>query len=156
MKGSQFRVVTEDEFKAEKLKNPRFTARRGSFDLVVFNRGYVSANELRIVSGKTYRDLQQSLKEEQHTVLDLAIEVVYFPSFNGKPHIGMMKRTVDSVIQDYKKLVALMEFTYSGGRSFCEEATMMFFSNTPYKGRLERMLFSVPLHNGVSFFPFII
>ena len=29
MKGSEFRVIKEDEFRAEKLKNPKFRARRG-------------------------------------------------------------------------------------------------------------------------------
>ena len=153
MKGSQFKVITEAEFRAERLKDPKFRAMRGRIDLVIFNPEYVSSNKLRVVSGKRYRDFRESLEDERLSALELAIEVVYFPVFDRRPHLGIMKRRVDSAIQDYKKLVALMEFTYSEGIPFCKEAALMFFSNTPHKDKMKKMLSSVPLHNRVSFFP---
>jgi len=153
MRGSQFRVITEAEFKAEKRRNPKFEARRGRIDFVILNPHYVSSNRMHIVPGKRYRDLRESLQAESYTALDLAIEVVYFPSFDKKPHLGSMKRRVDSTIQDYRKLVALREFTYSDGVPFCREAAMMFFSNTSYKGELKRILSSTPVNTKASFFP---
>jgi len=155
MKGSEFRVIEEDEFRAEKLKNPKFRARRGWIDFVIFNSEYISSNKLSVISGKRYRDFQDSLKKKRCTALDLAVEVVYFPTFDKKPHIGLMNRKVSSVIQDYKKLIALMEFTYPDNTPFCKEAAMMLFSNTIHKNRLKEMLYPLPLHKKVSFFPIL-
>lgn len=152
MKGSHFRLITEEEFRVEKKKNPKFRARRGHFDFVIFNSDYVSSNRLRVVSGKRYRYLLHSLKDQQYPALDLALEVVYYPVFDERPHIGMMKRRVDSTIQDYRKLIALMEFTYPNNKSFCKEAAMMLFSNTTYKTELKEMLSYIPINEKVSFF----
>jgi uncharacterized short protein YbdD (DUF466 family) len=153
MKGSEFRLVTEDEFRAEKLKNPNFIARRGHIDLVVFNSDYVSSNLLSIVSGKRYRDFQKSLRKRRYPALDLALEVVYFVTFDKKLHKGLMDRRIRSMVQDYKKLIALMEFTNPRKIPFCNEAAMLFFSNTIYKVRLRDKLKSLPRHSKVKFFP---
>ena len=152
MKGSEFRLITEDVFKEEKLKNPNFRARRGYIDFVVLNSDYVSSNKLRVVSGKRYRDFRESLSERQLPALDLAVEVVYFPTFDEKLHDGIMNIRVSSTIQDYKKLATLMEFTYPNNIPFCNEAAMMFFSNTIHKAKLKKKLKSLPLHKKVGFF----
>ena len=152
MKGSQFRAITEVEFREQRKRNPRFRARRGYFDFVIFNSNYISSCCLRVVSGKRYRYLLDSLKDQQHPALDLALEVVYYPVFDERPHFGMMKRRIDSAIQDYKKLTALMEFAYQDNEPFCKEAAMMLFSNTTYKSKLEKMLSYIPTNEKVSFF----
>jgi len=64
------------------------------------------------------------------------VEVVYHPTFDEKPHVGIMERRVASTIQDYKKLVALTEFMFPHDTPFCKEAAMLFFSNTAYKDEL--------------------
>ena len=66
-----------------------------------------------------------------------------------------MRRKVDSTIQDYKKLIAVMEFQYPNGISFCKEAAMMFFSNTRHEGILKGMLKSVRISDRVAFFSII-
>ena len=152
MKGSEFRLVSEEEFRREKRKNPNFRARRGYVDFVVFNSEYVSSNQLRVVSGKRYRDFRASLSERTCPALDLAAEVVYFPTFDDKPHYGIMNRRVSSTIQDYKKLVELMRFATPNDIPFCKEATMMFFSNTKYEDYLNKKFSSFPLSEKVKFF----
>jgi len=156
MKNSDFTLITEDEFKAMKLKDPKFRARRGWIDFVVLGSEFISSNTLRVVSGKRYRDLLESLKKKQCTALDLAVEIVYFPMFDEKRHIGIMRRKVSSTIQDYNKLVAVKQFAYPDGTPFCHEAAMMLFSNTIHKDQLEEILASFPLRKAVSFFSIIV
>jgi len=155
MKGSNFRLIKEDEYRARKLRDPKFRARRGWIDFVVLNSGFVFSNRLRVISGKMYRDFLASLKEKQHTALDLAVEVVYFPTFDEKRHIGIMRRKVGSTMQDYNKLVAVKQFAYLDGTPFCREAAMMLFSNTIHKNKLNEILASFPLRKEVSFFSII-
>ena len=64
-----------------------------------------------------------------------------------------MNRRVGSTIQDYQKLVALLEFT-SNNVPFCKEAAMMFFSNTIHKNELREKLKILPRHEKVAFFSF--
>ena len=113
MEHYNFRMVTEDEFKRGKKEKPSLRLKRGRIDLVVLNSDYISSNPLNIVSGKNYRDLLENLKEQKFPALDLAIEVVYHPILDEKPHTGIMKRRVESIVQDYQKLVALMKFRQS-------------------------------------------
>lgn len=152
MKGSEFRLVSEEEFMREKRKNPSFRARRGYVDFVTFNSEYVSSNKLRVVSGKRYGDFRDSLSERRGPALDLAVEVVYFPIFDDKLHDGIMNRRVSSTIQDYKKLVELMKFATPNNIPFCKEAAMMFFSNTRYEDHLNKKFSSFPLTEKVEFF----
>ena len=56
-----------------------------------------------------------------------------------------------STIQDYQKLIALMEFR-TNNVPFCKEATMMFFSNTTYKTALREKLKSLPKNEKVTFY----
>lgn len=155
MEHYSFRMVTEDEFKQEKQKNPRFAAKRGRIDLVVLNSDYISSNTLNIVSGKRYKDLLESANQQEFPAFDLAIEVVYHPTLDEKPHTGIMKRRVESIVQDYQKLVALMKFRQVNDLSFCKEAAMLFFSNTDYKVELERTLSSVKIDDKVAFHKFL-
>lgn len=150
MKSSDFRVITEHEFETE--KNPQFRARRGFFDFVILNSKYVSSNKLRIVSCKRYKEFLESLDNLQFPALDLAIEVVYYPVFDEKLHIGTMKRKIKSITQDYKKLIAVRKFTDFYNTPFCKEAAMMFFSNTKHTNELTKILKHVPLNKKVSFF----
>jgi len=41
-----FKVITKDEFKTEKQRNPKFRARRGWIDFVIFHLKYISSNKL--------------------------------------------------------------------------------------------------------------
>lgn len=156
MKGSDFRLITEEEFREKKLENPGFRARRGYIDFVILNPEYISTNKLKVVSGKRYRDFLESLSERQYEVLDLAVEVVYFPTFNKKLHEGIMNRRINSTIQDYQKLVALMEYKCPNNIPFCKEASMMFFSNTTHKSKLKEKLESLSQHKKVEFFDFLV
>jgi uncharacterized short protein YbdD (DUF466 family) len=146
-----FRMMTEDEFKRERMKN-KFNAKRGRIDLVVLNSDYISSNTLRIVSGKRYEDLLVSVKQQKHPALDLAIEVVYHPTLDEKPHLGIMEGRAKSTLQDYKKLVELMKFTYPTGVTFCKQAAMFFFSNTTHKDTLSAMFASFPQDPSVNLF----
>lgn len=155
MEHYNFRMVTEDEFKQEKQKNPRFSAKRGRIDLVMLNSDYISSNTLNIVSGKRYKDLLESVKQQKFPALDLAIEVVYHPTLDEKPHTGIMKRRVESIAQDYQKLAALMKLRQINDLPFCKEAAMLFFSNTCYRVELERTLSSIKIDDKVAFSSFV-
>lgn len=154
MEHYNFRMITEDEFKRERRKN-KFNAKRGRIDLVVLNSDYVSSNPLNVVTGKNYRDLLANLKEQRSPALDLAIEVVYHPILDEKPHTGIMKRRVESIVQDYQKLVALMKFRQINDLPFCKEAAMLFFSNTGYRDELETTLGSIKIDDRVAFHKFL-
>lgn len=151
MKGSDFKLITEEKFRKEKQKNPEFRARRGFLDFAIINSEYISSNKLNVVSGKRYRDLQESMSDRQCVALDLAVEVVYYPTFDKRLHDGIMNRRVSSTIQDYQKLMALMEFK-TNNVPFCKEAAMMFFSNTTYRAVLRAKLRSLPEHEKVAFY----
>jgi len=151
MKGSEFKLITEEKFRAEKQNNPEFRARRGFLDFAIINSEYIFSNKLNVVSGKRYTDLRESMRDRQCVALDLAVEVVYYPTFDERLHDGIMNRRVSSTIQDYQKLMALMEFK-TNNVSFCKEAAMMFFSNTTYKGVLREKLRSLPKHEKVAFY----
>jgi hypothetical protein len=155
MEHYNFRIVTEDEFRHEKQKNPRFAAKRGRIDLVVLNSDYILSNRLNIVSGKRYNDLLESANQQEFPALDLAIEVVYHPTLDEKPHTGIMKRRVESIVQDYQKLVALMKFRQVNDLSFCKEAAMLFFSNTLHRVELESNLKSIKIDEKVAFSSFV-
>jgi len=156
MKGLEFKLITEQMFSEKKLRDPAFRARRGYIDFVILNPEYVSSNKLKAVSGKRYRDFRESLRDRQYEVLDLAVEVVYFPTFDRRPHEGIMNRRVSATIQDYQKLVALMEHKHPKGIPFCKEAGMMFFSNTINKTKLKEKLESLSQHRKVEFFPILV
>ena len=151
MKNSEFRLVTEDQFLQEKQKNPKFRARRGFLDFAIINSEYISSNKLNVVSGKRYRELVKSLKNRRHVALDLAVEVVYYPTFDERLHDGIMNKRVSSIVQDYQKLVAVMEFM-PDNVPFCRKAAMMFFSNTTHKDVLKEKLRSLPKHEKVTFY----
>jgi hypothetical protein len=155
MEHYNFRLVTEGEFKQEKQKNPRFAAKRGRIDLVVLNSDYISSNTLNIVTGKRYKDLLESSNQQEFPAFDLAIEVVYHPTLDEKPHTGIMKRRVESTVQDYQKLVALMKFRQVNDLSFCKEAAMLFFSNTSHRVELERTLNSIKIDEKIAFSSFV-
>ena len=140
MKGSSFRKVSEEEYQQERQKNRRFRARRGYFDFVVLNTDFVASNKLSVVSGKSYAEFLKNLGNRRFPALDLAIEVVYFLTFDQKLHKGIMERRIDSTNQDYQKLVALMNFPEPHKIPFCKEAAMLFFSNTPHKSELQKKL----------------
>jgi len=139
MKDYTFRMVTEEEFNQKRREKLKIRARRGFIDFVVLNSEFISSNKLDTVSGKRYKDVLEDLKNQQHPALDLAVEVVYYPTFDEKPQIGIMERKVASTIQDYKKLVELTNFKFSHNTPFCTEAAMLFFSNTAYKDELDEM-----------------
>ena len=61
-----------------------------------------------------------------------------------------MQRRVDSTVQDYKKLIAIMGFKYPNGMPFCREAAMMFFSNTEHVDALNSMFKSFPKKENVQ------
>ena len=153
MKGFQFKMITEKEYEDEKAKNPEFRARRGWVDFVILNPYFISSNKLGIVSAKRYSSFLESVKneEQKYPALDLAMEVVYYPTFDEKQHVGTMKRRVLSAKQDYDKLVALMKFPYTGKIPFCREAAMLLFSNTRYRGELVDMLKLISIDEKVSF-----
>jgi hypothetical protein len=151
MGGSQFKVITEDEFKREKAKNPKFRARRGWVDFVILNSYFISSNKLNIVSGKRYKSFLESIGGQRYVALDLAMEIVYYPTFDERKHVGIMKRRVQSAKQDYNKMVALMKFPYVGRVPFCREAAMLLFSNTRHSGELASMLNMISLDDAVSF-----
>jgi hypothetical protein len=130
MHGTTFKKITENKFKEEKLKNPKFRARRGYLDLVILNPEYISKNNVDIVSGKNFKTFIVAQNTKQPMALDLAIEIVYFSVFNGKEHEGILKRRVQSIVQDYKKLVEMRRHKNSAGSEFCKEAVMMFFTNS--------------------------
>jgi hypothetical protein len=134
-----FKVISEDEFQRKRQKSPGFRARRGFMDLVVLNQDFIKSNNLNVVSGKRYKDVLKNLKNQQYSALDLAVEVVYHPAFDEKPHIGIMKRRVASTNQDYEKLVALKKFKFTHNMHFCKEAAMLFFSNTTHRKELTEM-----------------
>jgi len=144
MKKYDFKVVTEEEFSELKSKGLRPRARRGRIDLVVLNLDFVSSNKLITVSGKTYENFRQDLAKQKYPALDLAMEVVYHPALDKKPHSGMMEGKVASTIQDYQKLTALTEFRFPNDVCFCKEAAMFFFSNTAYKDELEEIFRKLP------------
>jgi len=152
MRGTEFKLVTEEDFIERKRKDPSFRARRGYIDFVILNSEYVVSNKLRVVSGKRYRDFLESLKNRRCEVLDLAVEVVYYPVFDKRLHEGIMNRRVESNIQDYQKLVALMEYEGVTDIPFCKEAGIMFFSNTIHKTKLKEKLESLPKNKNVEFF----
>lgn len=152
MKGSTFEVITEAELGERRMTDPNFRARRGYLDLAVLNSQYIASNELRVVSGKRYSILKSCFKGQLHTALDLAIEVVYYPTLDRKVHKGIMKRRVQSTIQDYQKLVALMKFRHGDSIPFCKQSVMMFFSNSPHKDKLENMLNSIKTHDEVQLY----
>jgi len=147
----QFKVVTEEEFKQEKAKNPKFRARRGWIDFVILNPYFISSNKLSIVSGKRYRSFLDSIAGQRHVALDAAIEIVYYPTFDERKQVGIMKRRVQAAKQDYDKMVALMKFPYVGSIPFCREAAMLLFSNTRHSGELASMLNMISLDDAVSF-----
>mgnify|MGYP001039080943 CR=1 FL=1 len=151
MKDAEFRLITEEEFREKKLENPGFRARRGYIDFVILNSEYISSNKLETVSGKRYRDFRESQNDRQNEVLDLAVEVVYFPTFDKKLREGTMNRWVSSTIQDYQKLVALMKCRSLTNIPFCKESGMMFLSNTIHKTKLEEKLESLPRRKDVEF-----
>lgn len=94
-----------------------------------------------------------SLAERKCPALDMAVEVVYFPTFDNKPRYGKMDRRFKSTIQDYEKLVELMKITTP--TPFCKEAAMMFFSNTRYKDQLNKKFRSFPFKANVGLFRYI-
>lgn len=151
MGGLQFELITEEEYKQERAKNPQFRARRGWVDFVILNPYFISSNKLAVVSAKRYNTFLESIKGQKYTALDLAMEIVYYPTFDERQHFGMMKRKVLSAKQDYDKLVALMKFSYAGKIPFCKEAAMLLFSNTRYKGELVDMLKLISVDDQVSF-----
>lgn len=134
-----FKVIPEDEFERKRQESPGFRARRGFMDLVVLNQDFIQSNNLSIVSGKRYKDVLKNLENQKYSALDLAVEVVYYPTFDEKPHTGIMKRRVASTNQDYEKLVALKNFPFAHNVPFCKEAAMLFFSNTTHKEELDLM-----------------
>lgn len=142
-----FKLITEEEFNMKRKQINGFRARRGFIDFVILNPGFISSNNLSVVSGKRYKDLLSNLRNQRDPVLDLAIEVVYYFACDKRLHEGIMKRRVDSTIQDYKKLVALTKHELSINTQFCKEAAMFFFSNTEHKGRLDRLFQSFPEKN---------
>jgi hypothetical protein len=131
-----FTVIPEDEFQRKRQESPGFRARRGFIDMVVLNKDFIKSNNLNIVSGKRYKDVLKNLRSQKYPALDLAVEVVYHPIFDEKPHIGIMKRRVASTNQDYEKLVALKKFEFTSNVPFCKDAAMLFFSNTTHKEKL--------------------
>lgn len=137
MRDYEFRVVTEEEFNRKRKNGQGIRARRGFIDLVVLNSEFVSSNNLNVVSGKRYKEVSASLKNQRHPALDLAVEVVFHPAFDQKPHTGIMKGRVASTIQDYKKLVALTQTLLRDAVPFCRNAAMFFFSNTKYRDELD-------------------
>jgi len=151
MGGLQFKVITEEEVGREKAKDPKFRARRGWVDFVILNPYFVSSNKLGIVSAKSYKSFLKSIDGQKYPSLDLAMEVVYYPTFDERRHVGIMKRRVLSAKQDYDKLVALMKFSYAGKIPFCKEAAMLLFSNTRHRGELEEMLKLISVDEKVSF-----
>ncbi len=153
MEGTKFRAVSEEDFERERQRNPKFRAKRGYFDLVIFNPEYISSNKLRVVSAKDYRLFLPSLVDRKYPALDLAVEVVYFPTFDNKPHYGKMERRVKSTIQDYEKLVKLMKITTP--TPFCREAAMMFFSNTRHTDALNKEFRHFPLNPDVELLRYV-
>lgn len=151
MKGTEFKLISEEEFAESKRKGSGFRARRGYIDFVILNSEYIASNELRVVSGKRYRDFLESLKDRRHEVLDLAVEVVYFPVLDERLHEGIMERKVKSSIQDYQKLVALMRYRGATGVPFCREAGMLLLSNTPYETKMRERLEQFPTDKNVEF-----
>jgi len=150
MKGTDFIMYTETEFIAAKKENQTLRIRRGFFDLVVFNPEYISQNLFKVVTGKNYDYLQESFSQEQPTALDLAIEVVYYLGIDEKPHEGIMERRVKSTVQDYKKLISLMEFKHDDHTPYCKEAGMIFFANTKYQDIMRKKMSSVQVNKKVS------
>jgi hypothetical protein len=144
MSNYDFRVISEEEFKRRSKEKRGFRVRRGFIDLVVLNPDYVKSNDLVVVSGKRYEHVLRNLNNQQYPALDLAVEVVYHPTFDEKPHEGIMQRRVDSTVQDSKKLIAVMDPKYSGGTAFCKEAAMLFFSNTEHADALNGMFERFP------------
>jgi hypothetical protein len=134
-----FKVIPEDEFDKKRKESLGFRARRGFMDLVVLNQDFIKSNNLNVVSGKRYKEVLKNLTNQKHSALDLAVEVVYYPTFDEKPHIGIMKRRVASTNQDYEKLVALKKFKFTHNVPFCKDAAMLFFSNTTHKEKLKEM-----------------
>jgi len=154
MKGTSFQKYTENQFKKAKEKTPSLRVRRGHFDIVVFNEEYIQQNDLQTVSGKNYRALLKSFNVEQPTALELAIEVVYHISLDSKPHFGIMKRRKDSTEQDYKKLKALMNFTFKDDTPFCQESAMMFFSNSLYNDTMKKRIEEIKRTKKVQLFSY--
>jgi hypothetical protein len=147
MSNYDFKLITEEEFNMKRKQIKGFRARRGFIDFVILNAQFIPSNNLNVVSGKSYKDVLQTLSNQHDPVLDLAIEVVYHFAYDKKLHEGIMKRRVDSTIQDYKKLVELTKHKLSNNAKFCREAAMFFFSNTKHKDKLERLFESFPESN---------
>ncbi|MFX0136518.1 MAG: hypothetical protein ACFFDN_22955 [Candidatus Hodarchaeota archaeon] len=156
MKGTDFKMYTEEEYEATKEVNPSLRLRRGHFDLIVFNPDYISQNKFRVVTGKNYRYLLDSFSHKQPPALDLAIEVVFYLSLDEKPHKGIMDRRVKSSNQDYKKLISLMNFKHDDVTPFCKEAGMMFFANTKHKDLMKQKIRSVKKNEKVEFITHIV
>jgi len=156
MKGTDFKMYTEEEYEAAKEKNPTLRVRRGHFDFVVFNPAYISQNEFRVVTGKNYRYLRESFSHKQPPALDLVIEVVYYLGLDEKPHKGIMERRVKSTIQDYKKLISLMDFKHDNATPFCKKAGMMFFANTKHKDLMRQIISSVQVNEKVELITHIV
>jgi hypothetical protein len=68
--------------------------------------------------------------------LDLALEVVYFVTFDKKLDEGLMDRRIARWCRTIK-INSLNGIHKSGKIPFCDEAAMLFFSNTIYKVRIE-------------------
>jgi len=147
MSNYNFKLITEEEFDMKRERIKGFRARRGFIDFVILNPAFISSNNLSVVSGKRYKDVLPTLRNQRDPVLDLAIEVIYHFVYDKKLHEGIMKRRVDSTIQDYKKLGALTKHKLSTNVKFCREAAMLFFSNTEHKDKLERLFESFPKSN---------
>lgn len=150
MNNYDFRVISEAEFNRRSKEKRGFRARRGFIDLVVLNPEFIKSNDLVVVSGKRYHQVRLSLRQQKCPALDLAVEVVYHPTFDEKPHEGIMQRRVDSTRQDYKKLIALMDPKYSSRTVFCKEAAMLFFSNTKHKNMLDGKLQRFPSQENIQ------
>jgi len=156
MKGTLFRMFSEEKFKIEKTRNPKLRVKRGYFDLVVFNKEYINNNNFQVVTGKNYRYLLKSFEQDQRTALDLAIEVVYYLGIDNKSHEGIMRRRIESTIQDYEKLTSLMDFKHDGKTPFCKEAAMMLFINTPYKNLMKENIKSIKTNKKVQLLTYLI
>lgn len=123
MRGSHFQVKGDNE---RTEKGGKF--RRGHIDLVVLNPTFVSKNDLAVVTGKNYQLLKGALRSPQPTVLNLALEVIYFPPVRKIPERGPA-----IVKQDCDKLVALRSCLLADENPFCHEAATIVFTSRKKK-----------------------
>ena len=98
--------------------------KRGHYDLVVLNPGFVKANELDVVCGKDYQKFRAMLAKGGVQPLIWACEVLYFPSVRKLP-----KNAIRAIRQDALKVKATISYKVNKNVNFCKMGSVHVFTS---------------------------